>query len=136
MSDDDKAEESVKLDEEVPRMTAKEEEEEEDWRVFAVPCVGSGLCCLKTRCFLGTQIHGPGAECPSLVWKNERYWCRELLEAKEEKAKSLREQLSVGAGCCMPLFNHLRDERFNSMTDEQVNEYKNELVSLRRSSEK
>ena len=108
--------------------------DEDDWRAVAVPCVGSGLCCLKARCGLGVQLHGPGKECPSLVWKHEKYLCGEILKAEGEEAENLRKQLSVGAGCCMPLFNDLRAQRFVAMNHKQLQNYNSELVSLRRSS--
>lgn len=115
----------------------------------AKPCVGSGLCCLKARCFLGVLAHGPGAECPSLVWKSTRedaspgeegrYWCGEILKAEGEAQEQLRRQLYVGEGCCMPLFNSLREERFKSMTATQREEYRSQkdrlvTISLSRSS--
>ncbi len=109
---------------------------DDDWRAHVVPCVGSGLCCLKARCWVGAQIHGLGDKCPSLVWKDERYWCGEILRAKEQEAEQLKKQLYVGDGCCMSLFNEMREERFRSMSKNQLNEYKVALVSLRRSSDK
>jgi hypothetical protein len=98
---------------------------------YSKPCVGSGLCCLKARCFLGVQVHGPGAECPSLVWKEGRYWCGEILKAEGETLEHLRQQLYVGEGCCMPLFNSLREERFRSMTEAQREEYRRQREQLR-----
>lgn len=104
---------------------------EDDWTVDAKPCVGSGLCCLKARCFLGVLAHGPGAECPSLVWKEGRYWCGEILKAEGEAAQEhLRQQLSVGEGCCMPLFNSLREERFRSMTKVEREDYRRQKERL------
>jgi len=103
---------------------------DEDWAIDAKPCVGSGLCCLKARCSIGVMVHGPGAECPSLVWKEGRYWCGEILKAEGEAREDLRRQLSVGAGCCMPLFNSLREERFRSMTEAEREEYRNEKEKL------
>lgn len=96
----------------------------DDWYVPTKPCVGSGLCCLKTRCWIGARVHGPGDKCPSLVWKDERYWCGEILKADPETQEKLKEELYVGAGCCMPLFNNLREERFKTMTPEQKEKYR------------
>ena len=100
------------------------------------PCIGSGLCCLKARCFLGVREHGPGAECPSLVWKDGRYWCGIVLKAalvSPEEQENLKRQLYVGDGCCMSLFNSLREERFKSMTKAQLEEYQLVKISLSRS---
>lgn len=104
--------------------------------VTVKPCVGSGLCCLKARCHLGVAEHGPGAECPSLVWKDGRYWCGIVLKATSESAEegeNLKRQLYIGEGCCMPLFNSLRDERFRNMTEAQQEEYQLVKISLSRS---
>jgi hypothetical protein len=94
-----------------------------EFDVSPKPCVGSGLCCLKARCWIGARIHGPGDKCPSLVWKDERYWCGEILKAEKAEAESLKQELYVGEGCCMPLFNTYREERFRSMTPEQKEKY-------------
>lgn len=92
--------------------------------VRTVPCVGSGLCCLKARCWVGIRVHGPGNRCPSLVWDEaqRRYWCGEILKSKEPE--KLKEELYVGAGCCMSLFNTLRQERLRDMTPEQKAKYR------------
>lgn len=81
------------------------------------PCVGSGLCCLTATCVIGAEIHGAQAPCPSLVWDKEaeRYWCGEIMKGSPKEQERLKEQLYVGAGCCMPLFNHLRTERLISL---------------------
>jgi len=76
----------------------------------AVPCVGSGLCCKKARCVIGTMKHGAGGDCPSLVERDGRFWCGEILNAAPEIAAKMREHLYVGAGCCMPLFNQAREQ--------------------------
>jgi len=69
----------------------------------ASPCVGSGYCCKKAPCPLGVQLHGPIAPCPSLVEKDGRHWCGEILRAPPEEAARLRQDLYVGAGCCSPM---------------------------------
>lgn len=75
----------------------------------AQPCVGSGLCCKTARCQVGVEKHGPGRDCPSLRERDGRYWCGEIEDADEAEAARLREHLYVGAGCCMPLFNEVRE---------------------------
>jgi len=100
--------------------------------VFIKPCVGSGLCCLKARCFLGVRAHGPGNECPSLIWSESerRYWCGEILKAEEPERENRKQGLYIGEGCCMPLFNSLREERFKNMTEAQREAYRAGLVPL------
>lgn len=78
-------------------------------------------------------MHGPGTNCPSLTFHSGRYWCGAIERAGAEKAQ-LKKQLYVGEGCCMPLFNDMRDERLSSMTPEKRRAYDVELSSLRRSS--
>lgn len=69
----------------------------------AAPCIGSGFCCKQRRCFLGARKHGPGADCPSLVERDGRHWCGELLAAGAEEATVIRRELYIGAGCCSAL---------------------------------
>jgi hypothetical protein len=94
----------------------------DDFDIHPVPCVGSGLCCLKARCWIGTRVHGPGDKCPSLVWEDGRYWCGEIL--KSQDPEQLKRELYVGDGCCMALFNTLRQERLRDMTPEQKDKYR------------
>jgi hypothetical protein len=74
------------------------------------PCVGSGLCCWKGPCGVAAEKYndlGPwlrGEGCPSLRWDGKRYWCKEV-EARPE----LKEELYIGDGCCMSLFNDNRE---------------------------
>lgn len=75
---------------------------------MTTPCVGSGYCCKTARCMLGAQVHGPGDNCPSLVWEDGRYWCQLVKEAAGEDSDRLRTELAIGAGCCSPLFNQDR----------------------------
>lgn len=67
------------------------------------PCLGSGYCCKKARCTLGAYLHGPGRDCPSLVFKDGRYWCGAVLDAEGERKQFLIDQLHIGAGCCSSL---------------------------------
>lgn len=41
--------------------------------------------------------------CPSLVFKDDRYWCGEVLKAEGEELEKIKEGLAIGAGCCSPL---------------------------------
>lgn len=71
--------------------------------VKVAPCLGSGFCCKETRCSVGVAAHGPGANCPSLVWEHGRYWCGQILRADSARAAQLRSHLYIGAGCCSSL---------------------------------
>ncbi len=72
--------------------------------VVSKPCVGSGYCCKKAPCVLGVEKHGQVAPCPSLVFKDGRYWCGLVEDAKSEEEKQhLINILGIGAGCCSPL---------------------------------
>lgn len=66
-------------------------------------CINCGWCCKKSRCGLGAQLHGPGRDCPSLVFKEGRYWCREVMEAEGAEKERLIDGLSIGGGCCANL---------------------------------
>ena len=66
-------------------------------------CIGSGFCCKKVRCWIGARVHGPGDNCPSLVYKDGRYWCGEILRASGDEKERLINDLHVGAGCCASL---------------------------------
>lgn len=63
------------------------------------PCIGSGFCCKKSLCMMGVRVHGsmPGP-CPSLMFKDERYWCGEVLKADGEKKQWLKDNLYIGDG--------------------------------------
>lgn len=69
----------------------------------AAPCIGSSFCCRQASCMIGTLKHGPGGDCPSLVERYGRHWCGELLSASSERAKAIRLDLYIGAGCCSAL---------------------------------
>jgi hypothetical protein len=73
------------------------------------PCIGSGYCCKKARCWIGTRLHGPGDNCPSLVFKEERYWCGEVMKAEGTAEKAIMDDLFVGAGCCSSLNGDRRE---------------------------
>mgnify|MGYP003677368848 FL=1 len=79
------------------------------------PCLGSGYCCHKVACHEGIvahkdYTHGP---CPSLRWTGTRHMCGLILDADKVEAARLKKSLSIGAGCCAPLFNNWRTELKN-----------------------
>jgi hypothetical protein len=59
--------------------------------------------------------YGPGEDCPALIEKDERFWCKLILEADEERAEWLKRELYVGAGCCSGL-NSLRAAKALGLT--------------------
>ena len=74
------------------------------------PCLGSGYCCHKAICHEGQRANpnhkiGP---CPSLRWNGERHVCGLIMDADRVEADRLKKSLSIGAGCCAPLFNNWR----------------------------
>ena len=74
----------------------------------AKPCVGCSACCRKAPCGVAQRVHGPVKKCPSLKYRDGRYICA-LCELPGELGERYREELYVGAGCCMSLFNQDRD---------------------------
>jgi hypothetical protein len=78
---------------------------------MAADCVGSGYCCAKAPCVAAMREHPEllGGPCPELEWNGERHLCGLLMNATEEKAKWLKEQLAIGAGCCSPLNSWRRE---------------------------
>ena len=74
-------------------------------------CVGCGYCCRQAPCGAAVRVYGSKGEgaCPGLKWdvEKKRYWCA-LCQAPHRLGESYREELSVGAGCCSPLFNEDR----------------------------
>lgn len=88
---------------------------------------------MNARCWVGASLHGPGTDCPSLTFHSGRYWCGAIEKAGADQPL-LKKELYVGEGCCMPLFNDMRKERFSRMTPTQKKEYDVALSSLRRSS--
>ena len=65
-------------------------------------CVGCGFCCRKAPCCVSLRVHGPVTACPSLVYRDERYFCG-LCELPGALGERYREELYVGAGCCCGL---------------------------------
>jgi hypothetical protein len=74
----------------------------------AKTCVGCGACCRKAACAVAVRVHGPVDSCPSLIYRNKRYHCA-LCELPGALGERYREELSVGAGCCMSMFNSDRE---------------------------
>ena len=67
------------------------------------PCVGCGFCCSKSLCPLGSTHYGYERPCPALVFQDERYWCKFILEATAEHRQKLIAWLYIGDGCCCGL---------------------------------
>jgi hypothetical protein len=44
--------------------------------------------------------------CPSLVFKDGRYWCEEVLKADNPRIKEI---LAIGGGCSSSMFNTDRE---------------------------
>lgn len=74
-------------------------------------CVGCGYCCLKATCTLGQTLFGLACPCGGLFWsiKENRFYCRAVLESSQCECISVKEELAIGAGCCGSLFNTQRD---------------------------
>jgi len=68
-------------------------------------CCGCGYCCLKVRCQISWFVFGTesGNDCPGLIFKDGRFWCR-LAEYS-----GLAKALYIGEGCCSSLFNTQRE---------------------------
>ena len=85
------------------------------------PCLRSGFCCKKTPCAYGT-------------WDADKTGCAHLLVVEtlangaELHACGLYDEIvkqpgadmypAFGGGCCMPLFNDLRDKIARGMREE------------------
>ena len=92
-------------------------------------CVGCGKCCKTAPCAAAVRVYGNGIrDCPALRYdeSDKRYFCS-LCEIGGEVGRSFRQELSVGSGCCMPLFNTDRDnipeppkERTKPFIDKQL----------------
>ena len=46
-------------------------------------CIGCGYCCAKAPCHVGVASYGPVAPCPGLVFDDDRFWCRLVLDAED-----------------------------------------------------
>jgi len=76
----------------------------------AKECVGCGYCCIKATCSAGQRLYGETRPCPALRWDEveNRHFCK-LCEFGGILGETYREELAVGAGCCMSLFNEWRE---------------------------
>ena len=81
-------------------------------------CIGCGYCCRKSVCVLVQLKYDvtPDQSCPGLIWDGVRHWCEFVLNTLEKGDISVALELSIGKGCCSPLFNtwrkELKDRRF------------------------
>ena len=81
------------------------------------PCVSSGFCCTKSPCAYG-EANEKGA-CKHLTEPNElgqmacgRYdWIKENVPNWEYYP-------AFGAGCCMPMFNEMREQVIKNIKNE------------------
>lgn len=81
------------------------------------PCVGSGFCCTKSPCAYG-EANEKGA-CKHLTEPNElgqmacgRYdWIK-------ANVPNWQYYPAFGAGCCMPMFNNMREQVIKNINNE------------------
>ena len=74
------------------------------------PCIGCGYCCKKARCWVSLHINGTDKRpCPSLVFKDGRYWCEIVQTAVGEDKEKIINELAIGGGCSSALFNSHRE---------------------------
>lgn len=79
------------------------------------PCVGSGFCCTKQPCAYGL-MNETNTGCKYLTPPNElgqlacgRYdWIK-------ENVPNWQYYPAFGAGCCMPIFNDMREKVINNI---------------------
>jgi len=81
----------------------------------AVECVGCGYCCIKATCVVGARHYGETKPCPALEWDEvqSRHTCSFCTYGDkfvDVQVDHYRQELSVGAGCCMSLFNTWRED--------------------------
>jgi len=75
------------------------------------PCIGCGYCCMKSLCMLGSIKYGYKTPCPSLVLKDGRYWCGEVLSADDERRPVIERDLAINAGCCSSMNTQRQRQR-------------------------
>lgn len=69
-------------------------------------CVGCSFCCRKARCGLALRLYGSGSRgerCPSLVYHDDRWWCKVIEHARGPLHEQYVAELYIGAGCCCGL---------------------------------
>lgn len=101
-------------------------------------CLGCGYCCSKAPCLVGQAAYGPVVPCPGLVFKDGRFWCREVLAAEGDEEQWEQTSSSVGgigAGCCSGLNSARPDSPFyNPKEADRIRKFV--LSSLSNSSER
>ncbi len=83
------------------------------------PCVKSGFCCTKSPCAYG-------------AWNQDQTACKELLPPTalgerlcrkydwiKENAPNWEFYPAFGGGCCMPLFNEMREKVIKNILNEK-----------------
>ena len=74
------------------------------------PCVGSGFCCTKSPCAYG-EMNDTNSGCKHLLPANDlgQRGCGKYDWIKEN-VPNWESYPAFGAGCCMPMFNTMREE--------------------------
>ena len=89
---------------------------------YTEPCNHCGLCCHLELCAVAKIAHpGKSAPCPSLIQKDNEYFCGMVLMEqglKNKHGSMIAKALGIGTGCSMP------DE---DTTDEEIEEF--DLIS-------
>lgn len=76
----------------------------------STPCVGCGYCCRKAPCALAMRIYGNAiTKCPALSYRDGRWWCDVVDNARGSLRDEYVKTLAIGAGCCSSLFNQDRE---------------------------
>jgi len=72
-------------------------------------CIGCGYCCRQAPCALAQRIYGGVLEkCPELVYRDGRWWCRAVENARGPLKRDYEEGVAIGGGCSSSLFNQDR----------------------------
>ena len=67
-------------------------------------CVGCGFCCIKSPCGVARRIYPSlKTDCPKLKWDGSRYICHIYDRAIGPFKENIRDELSIGMGCCCNL---------------------------------
>ena len=70
------------------------------------PCIGCGMCCRQAPCPLAFRIYGNAiTKCPGLIYRDGRWWCEVVDNARGTLRDEYIKTLYIGAGCCSPLCN-------------------------------
>lgn len=70
------------------------------------PCNGCGFCCAAELCYFAELLYGEEqpAPCPSMQFRDGRFWCGEIGRWDEKIDEKLRYQLGIGQGCTVDDF--------------------------------